>query len=386
MEYYERKGTSSYKWDGLSKEFGESDLLAMWVADMDFKEPPCVTAALEAYVKTPLGYYSTPNAYYDAFIEWEKQRHGYEVKREWLCFAPGIVPAINWLVHLFTKPSEGIIILTPVYYPFIDAVKNCEGRKLIMCDLVPKETHYEVDFARFERDIEQNNVKMYIMSNPHNPVGRVWTEQELREMMDICRRHGVLVLSDEIHQDIINPALGRAQIPAGTVGNYDDMLITLASASKTFNLAAIQNSFVIIPDEHLRAQFDKFQNQLVLFEGNGFGYVAAQAAFEGGHAWLEEILQIIYDNYHYLRERFEKECSCVKVFDLQGTYLAWMSFETCFDTQKELQAFLQGKCKLALDYGAWFGGEKYDAFARMNLATSRENIKAACDRIIEALR
>lgn len=386
MEYLNRKNSNSCKWDGLKIKFGEEGLLPLWVADMDFKAPACITDALHRYVDLPLGYFQTPDSYYDSFIEWEKKYHGYEVKKDWILYSPGVVPAIYWGVNCLTKPGDGIIVLTPVYYPFMDAVNNNSGRNLVKCDLVRKGTTFEIDFARFEQDIVNNKVKLFILCNPHNPVGRVWTEDELRKLLDICRKCHVMVISDEIHQDFVNPSLGRKKITAAKVGDYDDILITMTSASKSFNIAAVQNSFVIIPDEKLRVKFADFQRSINVKEASGFGCIAVEAAYRFGRPWLDELIQVIYGNFEYVKERFANECPKITVFDLEGTYLLWLDFSAFFSEKEKLQSFLQSKCKIAFDYGEWFGGEHFDSFARMNLATSRENIAAACDRIITELR
>lgn len=386
MEYVNRLGTHSYKWDSLEREFGDADLLAMWVADMDFPSPKCVVDALTEYIKAPLGYFSTPDSYYDAVIKWEKERHGYEIEKDWICITPGIVPALHWAVRTLTAPGDSVMISTPVYYPFMNAVNNSGGRKLVENELKKCGPHYEYDLERFEKDIVDNNVKLYILCNPHNPVGRVWAREELRSIMEICKKHGVKVISDEIHQDIVDPALGRKKVTTATVGDYSDMLITMAAASKTFNIAAVQNSFIIIPNKEMRDSFNKFLSEMSLDDVNGFGHIATEAALNYGSDWLTEILDVIYGNYRYLRNRFETECPSVRITDLEGTYLVWMDFSDYCKTQQEVKALLQDKCRLALDYGAWFGGGQHEGYARMNIATSRENIKEACDRIITEVK
>lgn len=386
MEYIDRRNTSSVKWDGLKKEFGEEDLLAMWVADMDFPCPDCVTEALKKYVETPLGYFMPPASYFEAVVQWEREHHGYEIRPEWICVTPGVVPALHWVVRVFSNPGESVMVSTPVYYPFMRAVEHCGERKLVKCALKRTGQAYEMDYERMERDIVAHHVTLYILCNPHNPIGRVWTEEELRRLLALCRKHGVMVISDEIHQDLVNPKLGRNKVTAATLGDYEDMVITMAAASKTFNIAAAQNSFVIIPDEENRKKFRTFMENMSVGQGSAFGYVAAEAALRGGEDWLADVLNVIYGNYEYVRERFAAECPEVKISDLEGTYLMWLDFGAFFRTEEELVEFLQRKCKIAMDYGSWFGGEGYECFARMNLATSRENVKTACDRMISQLR
>lgn len=386
MKYINRKNTCCSKWDGLRQQFGEDDLLSMWVADMDFACPDCVVQASEEYVRQPLGYFEPPASYFETVARWEKEQHGYAVEPEWICVTPGVVPAIHWAVRVFTRPGDSVMISTPVYYPFMNAVNHCGERKLVKSELKRTDNYYEIDFERFEQDIREHNVKLYILCNPHNPVGRVWTEEELRSLLDICKRHGVMVISDEIHQDIINPGLGRKKVTAAAVGDYDDILITMAAASKTFNMAAVQNSFIIIPKEEYRKRFQTFLTDMSLDHVNGLGYLATEAALKGGRAWLEDVLAVIYGNYDYVKRRFAEECPQVKTANLEGTYLLWIDFSALISTQEEITDFLQKKCRIAMDYGAWFGGQGYDAFARMNLATSRENVEEACNRLIRALK
>lgn len=385
MEYVNRIGTHCSKWDGLVKQFGEDGLLPMWVADMDFASPPCVTQALVDFIQKPLGYFEQPDSYFEAVTCWEKERHSYGIKPEWICVTPGVVPAIYWAINVFTEVDDAVMVSTPVYYPFMNAVNSSGQRKLVKNDLKKTERGYEIDFEKFEKDIADNDVKMYILCNPHNPVGRVWTKEELIQLMEICKRHHVMVISDEIHQDIINPALGRKKVTVATLGEYDDILITMAAVSKTFNLAAVKNSFIIIPNEKYRKRFVDYLVSLSIKSVNGFGFIATEAAIKGGSDWLEEVLDIIYGNYEYVKKRFAEECPKIKVADLEGTYLLWLDFSAFFSTHEEMKDFMQGKCKIAMDYGSWFGGTEYDAFTRMNLATSRENVQGACDRIISFL-
>ena len=381
MEYVDRRGTQCEKWDALPQKFGEDGLLAMWVADMDFACPACVKQALHEYIERPLGYFSPPASYFDAVVRWEAQRHGFAVQPEWVCVTPGVVPALYWAVRAFTRPGDGVMVSTPVYYPFMRAVEACEQRRLVKNELKRTGMHYTFDFAAMEQQIVQPGVPLYILCNPHNPGGRVWPQEELRRLLQICRRHGVLVVSDEIHQDMVDPALGRKKVTAAALDGFGDMVVTMASVSKTFNLAAVQNSFVIIPNDALRQTFCSFTQRMAVSGGNGFGYVAAQAAMEGGAAWLQDALATIYGNYAYLRARLAAGCPRLQLAPLEGTYLAWLDFSAVCRDEAGLKELLQGKCRLALDYGSWFGGSGSALCARMNLATSRENVKQAGDRL-----
>ena len=383
VKYVDRKNTNCEKWDGLQEMYNQDGLLAMWVADMDFQVPDCVITALQNYVNEAVfGYYKTPDAYYEAFINWEKTYHDFEVKKEWIRFSPGVVAGFNWIVEFMTQPNDAIIVTTPVYYPFMNAVKN-NGRKLITSDLVSTNGTYTIDFSDFEQKIIENDVKLFILCSPHNPVGRVWTRDELKTLLDICRKHNVFVISDEIHHDWVYHE--NKHIPSMTVGDYDDMMIMLTAPSKTFNLAGCQNSVIVIPDEKLREKWDTYTNQIHITNGNSFGYVAATAAYKDGRAWFDEVKEIIYGNYEYVRDTLTKELPTVTVSPLEGTYLAWIDMKAYLNP-KELADFMQNKCGLAFDYGDWFGGELYGTFIRMNLATSRENVELAVKRIVENLK
>lgn len=385
MEYTDRHGTNCAKWDGLQARFGDDSLLPMWIADMDFACPSCAVQALHQYVDAPLGYFLPPASYFDTVAQWEAVRHGYAVKPEWICVTPGIVPALHWAVRVFTKPGDGVMVSTPVYNPFMQAVQACGQRRLVCNKLRRTGMQYEFDFDAMERQMAGQNVTLYLLCNPHNPVGRVWTAEELRRLLSICRRHHVLVISDEIHQDIVNPSLGRGKVTAAALDDFGDRVITMASVSKTFNLAAVQNSFVIIENDALREKFRAFQRQMAVDEAGGFGFVAAQAAMQGGQAWLRDVLATIYGNYDDLRSRLRAECPQIGLSELEGTYLAWLDFSAVCADEAGLKAFLQRQCRLALNYGSWFGGEESALCVRMNLATSRENVQLACDRLAAAL-
>lgn len=378
----DRLCTNCSKWDDLKGRFGEGNLISMWIADMDFQAPPSVLEALRARIEHGIfGYHIAPDAYYEAFINWEKKHHGYEVKKEWIRFSPDIVSALYWLVNLMTQPGDACIVMTPVYYPFHDAVKN-NGRKLICSDLINTDGIYTIDYEKFEKDITDNDVKMFILCSPHNPVGRVWTREELIKTLDICKKHNVFVASDEIHQDLI---IGdKKQIPSATVGDYDDILVTLTAASKTFNLAGCKNSFVIIPNEDVRAKFDRYVGSLHVINGNLFGYIAVEAAYRGGEDWLAEVIEIIRGNYNYIKEVFAKELPDVVVTPLEGTYLAWFDFSK-YMPDYELKDFMQGKCRIAVDYGEWFGFAGA-GHIRMNLATPRKWIIKAVENIVTEMK
>ncbi len=380
--YKDRFGTDCNKWDGCEEKFGDENLLPLWVADMDFEAPSCVKQALKKYVDFGVfGYYQIPNRYYEAFINWEKTYHDYDVKKEWIRFAPGVVPAFNWLIHILTNERDGVLITPPVYYPFKDAVVN-NNRTLVESPLMRLEDHYELDYEDFERKIKEQNVKLFIFCTPHNPVGRVWKRDEIVKALDICKKYGVYVIADEIHQDIIMD--GYQKVTAAATGNYDEIMVTLTAATKTFNLAGCQNSIVVIPNESLRKRYDDYLTRLRITGGNAFGYIAVQSAYDGGRKWLDEVLNIIEENYHLMKSILEEKLPKVWIPKLEGTYLMWIDLGA-YVSADEIESVIQKDCGLAVDYGSWFGGEAYGTFIRVNLATREENIRLAAEKIVEAL-
>ena len=382
--YKDRKNTNCIKWDGCLEKFGKEDLLPFWIADMDFEAPECVKNKSKEFVEFGLfGYAEAPEEYFEAFINWEKNYHDYEVKKEWIQFAPGVVPAFNWVIQVLTQKEDAVIVMSPVYYPFFDAVNN-NGRKLIECPLLRKEDGYVMDYQSFEKKIVDNDVKLFIMCSPHNPVGRVWNEEELRTVLDICKKHNVYVIADEIHQDIVMSE--HKKVTAATVGDYDDILVTLTAATKTFNLAGVQNSIVIIPNEEIRSKYEFYtQNILHVNRGNAFGYLAVQGAYEGGREWLDEVLEIVESNYHLMKDILEKNLPEVWMSELQGTYLMWIDLGK-YIRPEDMERVIQDECGIAVDYGSWFGGDDYAGFIRVNLATKPENVEIAANNIVNALK
>ena len=379
--YRDRRGTNASKWNRLSPRFTREDLLGLWVADMDFAAPACVREALHKQVDFGVfGYDVTPDAYYEAFLHWEKTYHGYEPQRAWLRYSPGVVAGFNWLIQLLTKPGDGVLVQTPVYYPFLSAATD-NGCRLVENELVNTAGVYTVDLADFERKLTEEHVKVFLLCSPHNPVGQVWRREELAAMLELCRVHGVYVISDEIHHDFTHG--GHKHIPAATVGEYDDMLVTLTAPSKTFNLAGLKNSVVIIPDEKLRKAWDSYTGKLHTATGGSFGVIAAQAAWEGGRPWLEQVLQTVEGNYELLRTELVPRKPELILSPLEGTYLAWLDLGAYVKPQ-EMAAAVEGRCGLAVDYGAWFGGHA-PCHIRINLATRPENIRQAIQSLADHL-
>lgn len=382
-EYIERKGTSCAKWDGLEQTFGADGLLPFWVADMDFRVDSHIEDALRAYLDTgAYGYYTVPDSYYDAFIEWEKTVHGLSVEREWIRYSPGVVSGFHFAVQVLTRPGDAVIVTAPVYYPFMHAVES-NGRRLICSELINKDSRYFIDFEDFEKKIEENSVRAFILCSPHNPVSRIWSEDELKTLLDICRRHDVAVISDEIHHDLVFG--GSRHIPTLSLADENERVIMFTSASKTFNIAAFQNSFAVIKDPDLRKEWDSFIGGIRTGSGNPMGYIASEAAYRYGKAWLDDVKETIYGNYLYIREQFAENLPDIRVTPLEATYLAWVDLGA-YVKAGGLEDFIQNRCRLAFDYGSWFGGDGSGSFIRINLATSRENIEEMVSRIIRNLK
>lgn len=379
----QREGTHSLKWDALDARFGNPDLTPAWVADMEFKAPTQVLDAIKARVDHGVfGYSYVWDSYYEAFIDWEKSRYGYEIQRDWLRFSTGIVTALYWFVNAFTKKEDGVIILTPVYYPFYDAVKD-NGRRLMTSELINDEGMYSIDFEDFEQKIIEGNVKLFIQCSPHNPVGRVWTEQELERILEICERHDVLVVSDEIHQDLVFG--DHKHIPSAVIqdGKYEQRVITVTAASKTFNLAGLLVSHIIIPNDKLRSRFDEYVNTINQTEVNILGLTGVEAAYRHGGPWLNGLLETVEYNYQYLKEHLLSHAPKLVISPLEGTYLVWIDLRAYVDADKT-KAFIQEQCGVAIDYGEWFS-ESGKGFIRINLGTDPKYIEHIVSQMIENL-
>ena len=376
----ERKGTYSLKWDALDKRFGNADLISMWVADMEIKAPKEVIEALKERCEHGVfGYSYVSDEYYNSVINWLKEKHNYEIKKEWLRFTNGVVTAIYCFVNIFTKVDDAVLILTPVYYPFHNAVKD-NNRKLITCDLKNTDGYFTIDYDEVEKKIVENKVKLFIQCSPHNPAGRVWKEEELARILEICKKHNVLVISDEIHQDITMK--GYKHIPSAIVANgkYADNLITVSAASKTFNLAGLIHSNIIISNDELRKKYDEEIKKINQTEINILGMLATQVAYEKGSEWLENVKEIIEDNFNYLKTELNKHIPEITITNLEGTYLVFLDLRKIIPIDK-VKEFIQDKCNLAIDFGEWFGAS-FKGFIRINLATDPEIVKKAVESII----
>lgn len=380
-----RANTNSLKWDALDQRYGNPDLIAMWVADMEFKVPEAVTQAITERVAHGIyGYSYTPDSYYQAFFNWEQTRHGLTLQKDWLRFGSGVVNSLYALVNTFTKPGDGVLILTPVYYPFFNAIQD-NHRQLVTSKLINDQGHYTIDFDDVAEKIRTNEVRLFIQCSPHNPVGRIWTEEEETRLLALCEQHHVLVISDEIHQDIELDPQNHPFISALSIadGRFQDRVIVVNAPSKTFNLACLLNSHVIIPNADLRARYDAAINRLSQTEVNVLGQTGGAAAYAHGAEWLDHILAIVRDNYAYLKSTLAAHAPEIKVTDLQGTYLVWLDLRADV-APAATRAFIQDQCGLAVDYGEWFSPD-YQGFVRLNLATDPKYVHRATDNIVRCL-
>lgn len=377
-----RANTDCAKWDGLSFTFGQEDLLPLWVADMDFKVAPCIRQALhEAVDQGAFGYYQIPDRFYDSVLTWEQTRHDNLLQREWLRTTPGVVTGLYHLVRALTQPGDGVMVQPPVYYPFYRVVRQT-GRTVICNHLKEDRGVYTLDLEDFKAKLRTGEVKVFLLCSPHNPVGRVWTRKELKSMLDICKEYGVQVVADEIHHDIIMP--GHTHIPAASLWEGEGKPITFFSASKTFNLAAMKNSILVLPEEAQREKFDQFEKELGTGLGSTMDYIAVMAAFAGGAPWLDTVLDEIWGNYQFMKQELE-EIPGVVVSPLEGSYLMWIDLGAHV-SRENMQSFVQDTCRIAPDYGHWFFPEESDdCHIRLNLAAPRETIRKAAEQIKTAL-
>jgi cysteine-S-conjugate beta-lyase len=379
----ERRGTDSVKWDGLKDIYGEADLLPLWVADMDFQvAEPIVKAIKEKVDNCVFGYPTVPDSLYASIIEWCKKRHGWELEQGWITFTSGVVPALSTIINAFTNPGDKIIIQSPVYPPFKDLViKN--DRTLIENPLKLQDQYYKMDFADLEEKIDEH-VKLIIICSPHNPVGRVWKNDELQKLAEICLKHNILMVSDEIHSDLIYT--GHKHIPLASLSpKIAQQTITCIAPSKTFNLAGLQTAMTIIPNENLRKKFNEYKIRQGVYFTNTLGLVATEAAYSEGGAWLDELLEYVAGNLAFLNEYIEEELPEIQVIQPEGTYLVWLDFRELKLNEKELARFMVEKAKVALNDGYKFGPGG-GGFIRMNLACSRSILEEALQRIERAIK
>lgn len=380
-EETDRLNTNSIKYDGLQHFFGSDDLLPMWVADMDFRTPHFIINALKNRLEHEvLGYSLRPESFQEAVAGWLKRRHGWEIKKEWIVFTPGVVPAINIAMLAHTLPGDSVITQPPVYFPFFNAVID-HGRKLVYNKLSLIDRRLSVDFDNLEVECRKG-AKMIIISSPHNPGGNVWTQDELSKIAAICLRHNVLIISDEIHSDLVyKPYLHTPM--ASLSDEIAAKTITFIAPSKTFNVSGLSSSLAIIPDENLRKQFVSTLDHLHIGLGNIFGNVAMEAAFTYGDEYVDQLMDYLAGNVALVESFLETHIPQIKPVRPEATFLVWLDCRGMGMTDKELNEFFIKKARLALNQGIQFGpgGE---GFMRMNIGCPKSTLLKGLNRLKHA--
>ena len=379
-EVIDRKNTDSMKWSAsyLEQHFGSADCVPLWVADMDFRTAqPVIDAVTERAGHGIYGYALAGDEFYEAVIKWQKRRNGWEVKKEWIVFSPGVVPALWHIVRTFCSPGEKVILQSPVYYPFYKVIED-NGCQVINNRLINNGGRYEMNFEELERQAEDSSVKMMILCSPHNPVGRVWTKEELRRVSEICFANDVLLVSDEIHSDLVFRP--NVHTPAASLSEELMMnTITCMAPSKTFNLAGVQVSDVIVPDRRLRRRLAGSLKSAGVMP-NVFGLAAQTAAYNEGEEWLEQLLEYLAGNLDGMEKFITSELPEVKSRRPEGTYLAWLDFSGYGFTTEELQNRMKNKAGVALDDGYIFG-DGGEPCQRINFACPRSVLIKAMERL-----
>lgn len=379
-----RQNNHSAKWEEMDKKFISNNLWPMWIADMDLKTAPEIIDAMRAKVEEGIfGYVYRPDSYYESAAKWSQRRFNYKIDPKTLINSPGVVPTLSILIRQLTKKQDSILIQSPVYYPFACVIKD-NDRKLIENNLIQDEKgYYTIDFNDFENKIIKNNVKLFILCSPHNPIGRVWKKEELEKISNICLKHKVRVISDEIWRDIIMP--GFSHIPTASLSKeIEKNTITCFSPTKTFNLAGLQSSFVAFPIENEWKNFDTELGILDIKRNNPFSLVAFETAYTKCDSWVDQLNLYLNDNMEYVINFLKENIPQIKTIKPEGTYLMWLDFSALNMSKEELSKFLQEKAKVALDDGFWFG-ENGIGFERINIACPRYMLEIGLHRIKEAV-
>jgi len=384
-EVIDRTNYHSVKWDELETTFGAipKDVLPMWVADMEFRSPkPVIEAIKKANEHGIYGYTSRPLSYYQAIIDWMEKRHNWKVKKDWIAYSPGVVPALSLIVRSFCQPGDKVIVQPPVYYPFFRVIEN-NGCHVVNNPLKLSNKKYFIDWEDLERKVDDPRVKLLILCSPHNPVGRVWQKEELIILGEICLKHNIIVVSDEIHADILFK--GYRHIPFASISPaFAHNSITCTAPSKTFNLAGLQTSSIIIPNKKYYKIYENILDSLALDENNVFGLVALEAAYRDGEEWLEQLLSYLNENLKFLMKYFKERIPKIKVIKPEGTYLIWLDCRQLGLSAKDLNNFMIKKARVALDDGYWFGTEG-KGFMRINIACPRSFLEEGLKRIERAV-
>lgn len=371
-----RRGSNCYKWD----EAANDEVIPLWVADMDFEVAPAIKEALRKRVEHGVfGYTMVPDSYYDAIINWFDNRHGLHINRDWILYTTAVVPALSCALKALTLPGEKVLVQTPVYNCFFSSIVN-SGCLVEENRLVRDGNSYSIDFDDFEKKCKDEKVTVFVLCNPHNPAGRVWTADEMAKMNDICQKNGVKVIADEIHCEIVMP--GYKYIPFASVS--DDCLansVTLLSPTKGFNIAGLQIANIVCSDEIVRKRINRAININEVCDVNPFGVVALQAAYNDSADWLDQMNAYVYDNYIELKSFCHEYLPKLEVLRLEGTYLAWVDVNALEFTTDELTQLLADKANVMVNSGTMYGQKAGQGYIRINLACPRQRLREALNRI-----
>ncbi|MBR5125782.1 MAG: pyridoxal phosphate-dependent aminotransferase [Oscillospiraceae bacterium] len=385
--YVERRGSRSIKWDGCNAKFGVDpsvEMLPMWIADMDFPAPSeVVQAVTERAAHGVYGYIiNRTDSFVESIQNWIRRRYGWEVEKEWILFTPGVIPGFNITYQTFTLPGDGIIVQTPIYYPFMDGIRN-NGRTMVVNRLVESDGYYTMNYEELERYVKDPANKILIMANPHNPTGRCWTAEELTRLGELCAENDTLLICDEIHADIIMPEAKHC-----SMGTLSDKIrqntIFHYAPSKTFNLAGLQTAFVVIPNDQIRAKFEQGLNANRIFNMNWFGQVALETAYDQCEDYVSGLCSYVSGNMDYMADYLRQHLPMLKMRKSEGTYMVWVDFRGTGMTTEQIEHFISHKAHIGVDMGTWFGpgGE---GWLRFNLACPRMLLEKAMRMLSEAL-
>ncbi len=382
-EIVDRKATGSLKVDGLQERFGNANLIPLWVADMDFKTPDFIVNALKKRCTHEIfGYTLTPDAYYESIINWVDYKHKWKIRKEWISYIPGVVKGITFVLDCFTQPGDKIIIQPPVYHPF-RIVSEQMGREVVNNPLKLSDCGYEMDFEQLESVID-DKCKVMILSSPHNPGGVVWPKDALERLADICKRHNILVIADEIHAEMVYPQSKHHPFPAVSEAAASNS-ITFMAPSKTFNIAGIVSSYAVVPDEALRSRFYDYLQARELNDGTIFAYEATIAAYTYGAEWLQQMRMYVMENVSYVDRYLKAEIPRIKAYIPQSSFLLWLDCRDLKLPQDKLVDLFTNKAGLALNDGSMFGpgGE---GFMRLNVGCPRSVLEQALFQLKKALQ
>ncbi len=385
----QRQGSGCVKWDekppfqknGQAQETAKN-IIPMWVADMDFRTAPAIIEALRKRVDHgAFGYTHVPDSYYEAVISWFSRRHKWNIERSWIQYTTGVVPALSVIVKAFTQPGDQVVAQTPVYNCFFSSVRN-NGCQIVTSKLRYVDNRYEMDFSDLEQKTSDSRVKLFILCNPHNPAGRVWTEEELTRVYNICKENNVIVVSDEIHNELTYR--GRRYVPYGRVSHMENAVIC-TSPSKSFNTAGLQTANIICANPKWQERIDRAININEVCDINPFGVVALQAAYNEGEEWLDELCEYIYQNYEALCQFFAEHLPQLQVLPLEGTYLAWVNISRLGIKADELTRLLFNEEQVWVNSGTMYDPDGGNDFVRLNLACPRRQMMEGLNRIRRVL-